>query len=79
MLKKFFHKIDFGFEECREHNLGVWRCPSFLFMAMGLINISSMIGMYVIVSKYDSPELIVMSVTIVSLLIFIYRILSWSS
>jgi signal transduction histidine kinase len=70
-LKRFFYKIDFGFEECREHNLGFWRCPSFLFMAMGLINISSMVGMYVIVSRYDSPELIVMSVTIVSLLIFI--------
>ena len=71
MLKDFFRKIDFGFEECRENNLSAWQCPGFLFVVMGFINISSMIGIYVVVSKYDSPELIVMSVSVVSLLIFI--------
>ena len=70
-FKKVFSKIDFGFRECREYNLSIWQCPSFLFVAMGFINISSMIGMYIIVSKYDSPELIVASVSIVSLLILI--------
>ena len=71
MLKNFFSKIDFGFSECKEYNLSIWQCPSFLFVAMGFINISSMIGIYVIVSKYDSSELIVVSVSVVSLLIFV--------
>jgi len=74
MLEKIFHnfhKIKFGFEECRENNLSIWQCPSFLFVAMGFINISSMIGIYIIVSKYNNPELIVASVSAISLLIFI--------
>ncbi|MCK5466008.1 HAMP domain-containing histidine kinase [Candidatus Parcubacteria bacterium] len=71
MLKDFFRKINFGFGECKENNLSLWQCPSFLFVAMGFINISSMIGIYVVVSKYNSPELIVASVSVVSLLIFI--------
>lgn len=71
MLEKIFHKINFGFKECRENNLSIWQCPSFLFVMMGFINISSMIGIYVVVSKYNSPELIVASVSVVSLLIFI--------
>jgi len=71
MLKDFFRKIDFGFEECREFKLGVWQCPGFLFVIMGFINISSMVGIYVIANKYNSPELIVVSVSVVSLLIFV--------
>ena len=71
MLEKIFRKINFGFKECRESNLSIWQCPSFLFVMMGFINISSMIGVYIVVSKYDNPELIVASVSIMSLLIFI--------
>ena len=71
MLEKIFRKINFGFEECKENNLSIWQCPSFLFVAMGFINISSMIGIYIVVSKYDSPELIVVSVSVISLFIFI--------
>lgn len=71
MLKEYFRKMDFGFNECREYNLSIWQCPSFLFMTMGFINIFSMIGIYVIANKYNSPELIVMSVSVVSLLVFI--------
>ncbi len=71
MLKDFFRKMDFGFNECKEYNLSIWQCPGFLFMAMGFINIFSMVGIYVVASKYNSPELIVMSVSVVSLLVFI--------
>lgn len=71
MLKEILYKIDFGFSECKEYNLSIWQCPSFLFVVMGFINIFSMIGIYIVASKYNSPELIVMSVSVVSLLIFI--------
>lgn len=59
-----------GFKECKEYNLGLWQCPSFLFIIMGFINIVSIISTYLIVQKYDSPELVVVSVFAISILIF---------
>lgn len=59
-----------GFKECREYNLGLWQCPSFLFIIMGLINVGSILTTYVIVQRYDSPELVMISVSGISIFIF---------
>lgn len=59
-----------SFKECKENDLGLWQCPSFLFIIMGLINICSMLGVYIIVSRYDVPELVVLSVCSISIIIF---------
>ena len=58
-----------SFKECKENDLNLWQCPSFLFIVMGVINICSMLGVYVIVSKYDVPELVILSVCSVSAII----------
>lgn len=68
MSKAFMDRI--GFKECREYNLGLWQCPSFLFVVMGAINIASILATYLIVDKYDSPELVIVSVSIISVFIF---------
>lgn len=59
-----------GFKECQEFNLGLWQCPSFLFVVMGIINVLSILTTYVIAVRYDSPELVIMSVTAISIFIF---------
>jgi signal transduction histidine kinase len=59
-----------GFKECQEFNLGLWQCPSFLFVIMGIINVMSIITTYIIAVRYDSPELVIISVTAVSIFIF---------
>jgi len=59
-----------GFEECREYNLGLWQCPSFLFIVMGIINIASILATYIVVERYDSPELVILSVSAISIFIF---------
>lgn len=59
-----------AFKECREYNLGLWQCPSFLFVVMGAINIASILATYVIVKRYDSPELVIASVSVISVFIF---------
>ena len=64
IISKMFSK------DCRENNIGLWQCPSFLFLMMGLINIVSMLGVYVIVRGYNVPELVVFSVSAVSIIIF---------
>ena len=60
----------YAFKECGEYGLGLWQCPSFLFIVMGVINISSMLGVYVVVRSYDIPELVVLSVSGISIIIF---------
>ena len=68
MIGKIAYKV--FFKDCRENNVGLWQCPGFLFLMMGLINIASMLGVYVIVRGYDVPELVVFSVSAVSIIIF---------
>jgi len=58
------------FQDCRESGLSLWQCPNFLFLVMGLINISSMLGVYIIVQRYDIPELVILCVSAISVLIF---------
>ncbi|NOQ67983.1 hypothetical protein GQ568_00915 [Patescibacteria group bacterium] len=58
------------FKDCKENNLGLWQCPGFLFVMMGFMNIASMLGMYIIVKEYNMPELVVFSVSAVSIIIF---------
>lgn len=64
-------KNKFDFQNCKEYHLGLWQCPTFLFVIMGVINMCAMIGIYIVVRSYDSPELVVISVSGVSILIFI--------
>ena len=65
-------KNTFGFQDCKEYNLGLWQCPTFLFIIMGLINMCAMVGVYILVSNnYNSPEVMVLSVSGVSVLIFV--------
>ncbi|MFZ2970980.1 MAG: HAMP domain-containing sensor histidine kinase, partial [Minisyncoccia bacterium] len=64
-------KNKFDFQNCKEYNLGLWQCPTFLFVVMGIVNMCAMIGIYIVVNKYDSPELVVASVSGISILIFI--------
>lgn len=59
-----------GFKECQEYSLGLWQCPSFLFIVMGFLNVVSILATYVIAVRYDSPELVIVSVTAVSIFIF---------
>ena len=69
MFWKNVNKSNFtGCESCR---IELWQRPGFLFMLMGVINITSMLAVYIIVSKYNSPELVIGSVSFVSILIFI--------
>jgi signal transduction histidine kinase len=68
MMKKIMYKV--FFKDCKENNLGLWQCPSFLFIVMGFINVSSMLGAYIIVSRYEVPELVIFSVSTVSIIIF---------
>lgn len=41
---------------CAEYRVGLWQCPQFLFLIMGIIIILSVIVTYVVASRYEEPE-----------------------
>ncbi|EKD46181.1 MAG: multi-sensor signal transduction histidine kinase, partial [uncultured bacterium] len=56
------------FLECYEDNLPIWECPSFLFVILGLITIASLLATFYAAQRTDSGEIVVASVTLVSVL-----------
>ena len=50
--------------------LSVWKTPSFLFIVMGLIIIAAMTVIYIVSTNYDSPEIVVISESLVVILLF---------
>ncbi len=69
-IKEILDRLNF-IKECKKYHLGLWQCPSFLFIVMGAMNIIAMLGTYMIAKKYDNPEIVVASVSGVSIIIFI--------
>lgn len=66
-----FDKLNL-FRECREYNLSIWQCPSFIFFVLGLINIVAMLGTYFIANRFtNQPEFVALIVIGVSLFIFL--------
>jgi len=59
------------FRDCKEYNLGLWECPSFVFFVIGLINIMVMVGTYFIANRYVEPEFVALLVLAVTAFIFI--------
>ena len=59
--------------ECNKLRWGLWQCPPFLFLVMGLVTIISMIATYALASRFvQEPEiaaLIVIAVTVLFLII----------
>ena len=69
--KVLFAKLNL-FKECREYNLSIWQCPSFVFFILGVVNIVAMVSTYLIANRYtDKPEFTALIVIGISLFIFI--------
>ena len=60
------------FAECQALRWGLWKCPPFLFLVMGITTIISMIATYAIASKYaDEPHITALIVIAISSLFFV--------
>lgn len=57
-------------KQADELGVKVWQTPSFLFVAMGIVIISAMGGVYVVSENYDSPEVLALSELAVTGLLF---------
>lgn len=59
--------------ECQSAHLGLWSCPPFLFVVMGVVNVTAMVSSWLLAGRYVAePEvaaLIVIAVSIATLII----------
>lgn len=62
----WYHQLNV-FRECRELRWGLWYCPPFLFLILGVITIASILLTYAIASRYGGPEIVVVSVTAIAI------------
>ncbi len=59
------------FAQCQRLGVPLWSCPQFLFMIMGLINITAILSVYNLAQRYASPELLIVIVVSLSIFLFI--------
>lgn len=60
------------FYECRQYNMPLLQCPSFLFVLLGIVNVFSIITVFIVAQKYtEEPELVALIVIGVSVAILI--------
>ncbi len=71
MLKKIVAQLNIV-SRCRRYGLSIWQCPQFLFLAMGIIIITSAVVLYMIGTHYfTDPEVVAFLVLSVTAILFI--------
>lgn len=65
-------RSDAGFyKDCKRYGIGLWECPTFIFILMGFLEIAVMLGTFIIGQKYFGPEVIIPAVFVAVVVIFI--------
>ncbi|OGI26303.1 MAG: hypothetical protein A3J76_04730 [Candidatus Moranbacteria bacterium RBG_13_45_13] len=64
MFLKFLNGMNF-IARCKKYGLGLWQCPNFLFLLMGLITVAAMVGTFFVSQRFASEGVTIMSVTLV--------------
>ena len=64
MFAKFLDGMNF-ISRCRKYGLGLWQCPNFLFLVMGLITVAAMFGTFFASERFADEGVTIMSVTLV--------------
>lgn len=58
-------------EQCHNLKMGIWECPHFLFVVMGIVTIVSMIGTNIVAQYYTDPEVAALTVIAVTGILFV--------
>ncbi|MBI3305333.1 HAMP domain-containing histidine kinase [Candidatus Parcubacteria bacterium] len=70
-LAAFIQELNFV-RECRESRLGLFECPSFLFVLMGLITVGAMLGTYLMATRFvDEPQVVALLVMVIAVVLLI--------
>jgi signal transduction histidine kinase len=76
-VKKILEQLNF-IGQCRKYRVGLWQCPQFLFLIMGIIIIASIIIIYILASNFVEPEIVALIVLGLTAFLFIisYSVIS---
>jgi len=69
-LEKTWQKLNI-LKQCREYNLSIWQCPSFLFFLIGFITILAMVSTYFVAVEYTQPEIVALIVIFVTIFLMV--------
>jgi len=65
-----FQNLNF-IAECRDNRLRLWQCPPFLFIIMGIVNVVTVVSIYIFAERLiTEPEVAALIVLFISFLIF---------
>lgn len=73
-MKKIIQQLNL-IQQCRQYNLPLWQCPSFLIILTGFITIIAMVSTYFVAIKFTSPEIVALIVIGVTALLTIINYL----
>lgn len=59
-------------KQADELGVKIWQTPTFLFIAMGVINIAAMTATYFIAKNYESPEVLAVAECVVTMIILFF-------
>jgi len=68
MFWKFLDDINFV-ARCKKYNIGLWQCPNFLFLSMGLVTAAVMFGTYFLSQRFYDETTTIASVSLSAVLI----------
>lgn len=71
MEKQNINQKNIWWESCREQDLRLWECPSFLFVFAGIVTMIFMLVAYFVASIYANPEIAVASIFSVTMLMMV--------
>lgn len=66
----FWQKLNLV-DQCKQYRVSLWACPHFLFLVMGFVMIVAMIGTNLVAQRYGDPEIVIFSVSGVTMILFI--------
>ncbi len=70
LKKRIYNEFNLK-KQAEELGLKVWQTPSFLFIVMGFVIVVAIAGVYFISNNYDSPDILVISESVVVSILFI--------
>ena len=70
LVKRLFKELNI-YSQCKELNVGLWSCPQFVFLIMGLVIIGTILITYNIGQNYVDAQVIVLIVLLVTVFLFV--------
>jgi len=69
-MNRFLHSLNIA-AQCREWRVPLWSCPQVLFIVMGVVIITAMVGINMAARRYAEPEIAAMVVLFVTAFLFV--------